>query len=74
MKSDLCLLLLDEPSMGLCTNAGDPGSSRLFDINAQGTTILLVEQNARMALDSSQSWLCTNWSGQVEGTATDLVV
>ena len=44
------LLLLDEPSMGLAPILVDAIFRIIRDINAQGTTILLVEQNARMAL------------------------
>jgi len=44
------LLLLDEPSMGLSPILVDAIFGIIRDINAQGTTILLVEQNARMAL------------------------
>lgn len=44
------LLLLDEPSMGLSPILVDAIFRTIRDINQQGTTILLVEQNARMAL------------------------
>ncbi|HEY3068286.1 MAG TPA: ABC transporter ATP-binding protein [Methylomirabilota bacterium] len=44
------LLLLDEPSMGLSPILVDAIFQIVRDINRQGTTILLVEQNARMAL------------------------
>jgi branched-chain amino acid transport system ATP-binding protein len=44
------LLLLDEPSMGLSPILVDAIFKIVEDINGQGTTILLVEQNARMAL------------------------
>ena len=44
------LLLLDEPSMGLAPMLVSQIFAIIRDINAQGTTILLVEQNARMAL------------------------
>jgi branched-chain amino acid transport system ATP-binding protein len=44
------LLLLDEPSMGLAPILVDAIFGIIRDINSQGTTILLVEQNARMAL------------------------
>jgi branched-chain amino acid transport system ATP-binding protein len=44
------LLLLDEPSMGLSPILVDTIFRIVRDINRQGTTILLVEQNARMAL------------------------
>ena len=44
------LLLLDEPSMGLAPILVETIFHIIQDINRQGTTILLVEQNARMAL------------------------
>jgi branched-chain amino acid transport system ATP-binding protein len=44
------LLLLDEPSMGLAPILVEAIFRIVQDINRQGTTILLVEQNARMAL------------------------
>jgi branched-chain amino acid transport system ATP-binding protein len=44
------LLLLDEPSMGLAPVLVEQIFQIIQDINKQGTTILLVEQNALMAL------------------------
>jgi branched-chain amino acid transport system ATP-binding protein len=44
------LLLMDEPSMGLAPILVELIFSILQDINKEGTTILLVEQNAHMAL------------------------
>ncbi len=44
------LLLLDEPSMGLAPVLVEQIFHIIQDINSQGTTILLVEQNAQMAL------------------------
>ena len=44
------LLLLDEPSMGLAPVLVEQIFAIIQDINSQGTTILLVEQNAQMAL------------------------
>ena len=44
------VLLLDEPSMGLSPILVETIFQVVQDINRQGTTILLVEQNARMAL------------------------
>ena len=48
------LLLLDEPSLGLAPLLVEVIFEMLEQINAQGTTILLVEQNARMALELAQ--------------------
>jgi branched-chain amino acid transport system ATP-binding protein len=45
------LLLLDEPSMGLAPLMVQKVFEVIRDVAAQGVTILLVEQNARLALD-----------------------
>jgi branched-chain amino acid transport system ATP-binding protein len=45
------LLLLDEPSMGLSPLLVERIFEVIVDINKQGTTVLLVEQNAAMALE-----------------------
>ena len=45
------LLLLDEPSMGLSPILTEQIFAIIGDINTQGTTVLLVEQNAQMALN-----------------------
>jgi branched-chain amino acid transport system ATP-binding protein len=47
------LLLLDEPSMGIAPILVDRIYQTIREINQQGTTILLVEQNANHALDVS---------------------
>jgi branched-chain amino acid transport system ATP-binding protein len=47
------LLLLDEPSMGLAPILVDRIYETVAEINRQGTTILLVEQNANYALEVS---------------------
>ena len=44
------LLLLDEPSLGLAPKLVETIFEVIREINAQGTTIMLVEQNAHMAL------------------------
>jgi branched-chain amino acid transport system ATP-binding protein len=48
------LLLLDEPSMGLAPVLVERIYETIAEINQQGTTILLVEQNANYALDVSK--------------------
>jgi len=48
------LLLLDEPSLGLAPFLVRDIFTIIKDINAQGTTVLLVEQNAHMALGIAQ--------------------
>ena len=49
------LMILDEPSMGLSPLLMKRVFDALEEINAEGTTILLVEQNARMALNFAQN-------------------
>jgi branched-chain amino acid transport system ATP-binding protein len=44
------LLMLDEPSLGLAPKLVDQVFAKLVEVNRRGTAILLVEQNARMAL------------------------
>jgi branched-chain amino acid transport system ATP-binding protein len=53
LMADPKLLLLDEPSMGLAPVLVDRIYETIAAINKQGTTILLVEQNANYALDVS---------------------
>ena len=47
------LLLLDEPSLGLAPQMMDRIAGVIAEINRQGTTVVLVEQNAAMALGVS---------------------
>jgi branched-chain amino acid transport system ATP-binding protein len=53
LMSDPKLLLLDEPSMGIAPILVERIYQTIREINQQGTTILLVEQNANYALDVS---------------------
>jgi branched-chain amino acid transport system ATP-binding protein len=50
IMADPKLLLLDEPSMGLAPVLVDAIFDTIRKLHAEGTTILLIEQNARMAL------------------------
>jgi branched-chain amino acid transport system ATP-binding protein len=54
LMADPKLLLLDEPSMGLAPVLVERIYETIEDINKQGTTILLVEQNANYALQVSK--------------------
>jgi branched-chain amino acid transport system ATP-binding protein len=45
------LLLLDEPSLGLSPNYVEDVFEKIEEINKNGTSVLLVEQNARVALE-----------------------
>lgn len=53
LMSDPELLLLDEPSLGLAPNFVVMIFDMIREINRQGVTILLIEQNANMALSTS---------------------
>jgi branched-chain amino acid transport system ATP-binding protein len=50
LMADPKVLLMDEPSMGLAPILVEQVFQRIKEINEQGTTIFLVEQNAKMAL------------------------
>jgi branched-chain amino acid transport system ATP-binding protein len=54
LMADPKLLLLDEPSMGISPILTQRIYETIAEINNQGTTILLVEQNANYALDVSK--------------------
>jgi branched-chain amino acid transport system ATP-binding protein len=54
LMSNPKLLLLDEPAMGLAPVLVERIYETIAEINRQGTTILLVEQNANYALEVSQ--------------------
>ena len=67
------LLLLDEPSMGLAPVLVEQIFETVQTINRQGVTILLVEQNAAMALSIAGRGYVLETGGIVlEGTARDL--
>jgi branched-chain amino acid transport system ATP-binding protein len=67
------LLLLDEPSMGLAPLLVEVIFEIILKLNAQGTTILLVEQNARMALQvAHRAYVLANGRLLMEGPAADL--
>jgi branched-chain amino acid transport system ATP-binding protein len=67
------LLLLDEPSMGLAPVLVEQIFDTIVDINRQGTTILLVEQNAAMALSiAHRGYVLETGSIALAGTAAAL--
>ncbi|MCJ7823839.1 MAG: ABC transporter ATP-binding protein [Anaerolineales bacterium] len=68
------VMLLDEPSMGLAPLLMKDVFDALKEINKEGTTILLVEQNARMALQFSQrGYVLESGSIVLEGKSSDLL-
>lgn len=67
------LLLLDEPSMGLAPLLVREIFEIIKEINKQGTTILLVEQNARMALSiATRAYVLENGRIVLSGTGEEL--
>jgi branched-chain amino acid transport system ATP-binding protein len=68
------LLLLDEPSMGLSPILVEQIFDIVQDINAQGTSILLVEQNAQMALAiADRAYVLETGRITMQGTGDDLL-
>ena len=68
------LMLLDEPSMGLAPLLMIEMFAALKEINEEGTTILLVEQNARMALQFAQrGYVLETGTVVLEGPSKELL-
>lgn len=73
MVTDCRLMILDEPSMGLSPILVKEVLKALKEINRQGTTILLVEQNANMALKiADRGYVLENGRIVLEGPADEL--
>jgi branched-chain amino acid transport system ATP-binding protein len=67
------LLLMDEPSMGLAPVLIEEIYETIKEINRQGVTILLVEQNAHMALSvANRGYVLEAGIITIEGTAQEL--
>ena len=67
------LLMLDEPSMGLAPLLVEQIFSIIEELNAAGTTILLVEQNAEMALRiANRAYVLETGHVAMSGSAADL--
>ncbi len=68
------LLLLDEPSMGLSPIMVEKVFDNIRQIAATGVTILLVEQNARLALEiSNRAYVLQNGEMAMTGSASELL-
>ena len=68
------LMLLDEPSMGLAPLLVQEIFNIIKEINDSGTTVLLVEQNARMALSiADKAYVLETGNITLEGTGKELL-
>jgi branched-chain amino acid transport system ATP-binding protein len=68
------VLILDEPSLGLAPVVVRTLFEIIAEINAAGTTIVLVEQNVKHALSiSSQAWVLENGTVTLSGTGPELL-
>ena len=68
------MILMDEPSMGLSPLLVKEIFDIIREVNAQGITILLVEQNARMALSiSHRAYVLETGTITIQGDAKDLL-
>jgi branched-chain amino acid transport system ATP-binding protein len=73
LMSNPKLLLLDEPAMGLAPVLVERIYETIVEINRQGTTILLVEQNASYALEvSSRGYVLETGQVSVSGDSASL--
>ncbi len=67
------LLMLDEPSLGLAPKLVEVIIKTVVDLNSKGTTILLVEQNARKALEiSHRAYVLETGRITIQGPASEL--
>ncbi len=68
------MILMDEPSMGLSPLLVKEIFAIIREVNAQGITILLVEQNARMALAiSNRAYVLETGVITIQGDAKELL-
>lgn len=73
MMANPKVLLLDEPSMGLAPVLVDSIFDTIQELNKEGTTILLVEQNARVALQiANRGYVLETGEIVLSGSAEDL--
>lgn len=73
LMSNPKMLLLDEPSMGLSPLLVNEIFSIIRDVNQSGMTVLLVEQNAKQALEiANRAYVLETGTISMSGTASDL--
>ena len=74
LMSRPALLMLDEPSMGLAPLMVEKIFETIRNISAQGVTILLVEQNAKLALEAAQrGYVLESGTITLSGAASELL-
>jgi branched-chain amino acid transport system ATP-binding protein len=74
LMADPHLLLMDEPSMGLAPMLVEQIFEVIYDINREGVSILLVEQNANMALSiADRAYVLETGKVALSGNAGDLM-
>ena len=68
------LILLDEPSLGLAPKTTETIFEKINDINSDGTTVLIVEQNAKRALSISHHAIVLELGKKrFEGTGEEII-
>ena len=74
MMLDPAILLIDEPSAGLAPKLVDMVFSKIVEINARGTAVVMVEQNARKALAiASRGYILETGRNRFEGRGQELL-
>jgi len=74
MMADPKLLILDEPSLGLAPMLVEQIRDIIVDINKSGTSVLLIEQNAMMALSiADYGYIMENGKVVMDGTPDKLL-
>ncbi len=74
LVTDPRLILMDEPSLGLAPTLVDVVFGLIADLKAQGRTLLVVEQNARRALEvADRAYVLRTGSVVDEGTGAELL-
>jgi len=68
------ILLIDEPSAGLAPKLVDMVFSKIVEINGSGTSVVMVEQNAKKALAiANRGYILETGRNRYEGAAKELL-